>query len=51
MDIEAKEVLVNLKNYDFDALGNYKMDKREAEKLIRVLERYLQEVKDENTGD
>ena len=38
MDIRLKEVLCNLKNYDFDILGNYKMDKKEAQKLIDALE-------------
>lgn len=32
--LKLKEVYVNLKNYDFDALGNYKMDQREAQKII-----------------
>ena len=38
MDIRLKEILCNLKNYDFDILGNYKMDKKEAQKLIDTLE-------------
>ena len=38
MDIRLKEVLTNLKNYDFCILGNYKMDKNEAQKLIDALE-------------
>ena len=38
MDIRLKEVLCNLKNYDFDILGSYKLDKNEAQKLIDVLE-------------
>lgn len=41
MDIRLKEVLTNLRNYDFDILGNYKMDKSEANKMIRALE-YLE---------
>ncbi len=39
MDIGLIEVYNNLKNYDFDILGNYKMDKREAQKLIDYVER------------
>ena len=38
MDIKLKEVLCNLKNYDFDILGSYKIDKNEAQKLIDALE-------------
>ena len=39
MDIRIKEVMCNLKNYDFDVLGAYRMDKREAQKLLDVLEK------------
>jgi hypothetical protein len=35
-DIELTEIYVNLKNHDFDTCGNYKMDKKEAEKFVRV---------------
>lgn len=35
-DIGLTEIYVNLKNYDFDTCGNYKMDKKEAEKFVRV---------------
>lgn len=38
MDIRIKEVINNLKNYDFDILGNYKMDGAEAKKLIEAIE-------------
>lgn len=39
MDLGLIEVYNNLKNYDWDILGNYKMDKREAQKLIDYVER------------
>lgn len=45
VELLAKEVLVNLKNYDFDIFGYYKMDHKEADKLIYVLETMLQEKK------
>ena len=38
MDIRLKEVLVNLKNYDYDIHGPYQMDETEARKLIETLE-------------
>lgn len=38
MDIRIKEVMCNLKNYSFDVLGAYRMDKREAQKLLHGLE-------------
>lgn len=50
LKLKAKEVLINLKNYDFDALGNYKMDEREARKLIRVLEKYEVPQKPKQSG-
>jgi len=39
MDIGLQEVYVNLKNYDFDVLGSYKMDSKEAQKIIDYVER------------
>ena len=39
MDLGLIEVYNNLKNYDWDILGNYKMDKREAQKIIDYVER------------
>lgn len=33
-DLQVKEVMVNLKNHDFDVLGAYKMDEKEAKKLL-----------------
>lgn len=39
MDIGLQEVYVNLKNYDFDVLGSYKMDPKEAQKIIDYVER------------
>ena len=38
MDLRIQEIYVNLKNFDFDILGNYKMDKSEAQKLIDYVE-------------
>jgi hypothetical protein len=35
-DIGLTEIYVNLKNHDFDTCGSYKMDKKEAEKFVRV---------------
>lgn len=34
MDLRIKEVMCNLKNYNFDELGPYKMDELEARKLL-----------------
>lgn len=34
MDLRIKEVMCNLKNYNFDELGSYKMDEMEARKLL-----------------
>lgn len=39
MDIGLQEIYVNLKNFDFDILGNYKMDQREAQKIIDYVEK------------
>ena len=36
--IELKEVIVNLKNHDFDTLGHYRMDQKEAQKLMNALD-------------
>lgn len=36
--LELKEVICNLRNYDFDIHGSYKMDKKEAEKIIKAIE-------------
>lgn len=36
MDIRLTEIAVNLKNHDFEACGNYKMDHKEAEKFLAV---------------
>jgi hypothetical protein len=35
-DIGLTEIYVNLKNHDLDTCGNYKMDRKEAEKFVRV---------------
>ena len=37
--LAMKEVYVNLKNYDFDTFGNYKMDINEAKKFIQTFEK------------
>jgi hypothetical protein len=34
MDLRIKEVMCNLRNYNFDELGPYKMDELEARKLL-----------------
>lgn len=39
MDLGLIEVYNNLKNFDFDILGNYKMDQREAQKIIDYVEK------------
>ena len=39
MDIGLIEVYNNLKNYDWDILGNYKMDHKEALKIIDYVEK------------
>lgn len=38
--MQAKEFLSNLKNWDFDFLGKYKIDENEAKSLIEILEEY-----------
>lgn len=37
MDLRLKEFYVNLKNYDFDVHGSYKIDENEAKKLIAAI--------------
>lgn len=39
--LSAQNVLNNLKNWDFQYLGQYKLDEKEAQKLIQVLEDYI----------
>lgn len=39
MDIRLKEFLHNIKDHDYDVCGQYKIDKNEADKVIRQLER------------
>ena len=41
MTVKAREILHNLKDHDFDSCGNYKMDCKEAEKTIQVIETYV----------
>lgn len=36
--MKAKEFISNLKNWDFEFLGKYKMDENEAKDLISELE-------------
>lgn len=38
--MQEKEFLSNLKNWDFEFLGKYKIDENEARELIRILEEY-----------
>jgi len=38
MSIELKEIYVNLKNHEFDLLGDYKIDENEAKKLMKAIE-------------
>lgn len=38
MPIELKEVYINLKNHDFDPLGDYKIGENEAKKLMEAIE-------------
>lgn len=38
MDLRVKEVICNLKNYNFDVNGTYRMDEMEAKKLLDGLE-------------
>lgn len=49
MDIGLQEIYVNLKNYDFDILGNYKMDQKEAQKIIDYVEN-LKEAENEKSN-
>lgn len=37
-DIRLREIYVNLKNYDFDINGSYKMEQAEANKFIECFE-------------
>ena len=37
----ARNILNNLKNWDFEYLGQYKLDEKEANKLIPILENYI----------
>lgn len=39
--LSARNVLSNLKNWEFDVLGQYKIDKTEADKIIAVMENYI----------
>ena len=41
MVVKAREVLHNLKTFDFDACGNYKVDRNEGNKIIELLEDYV----------
>lgn len=43
MPIELKEVYVNLKNHEFDLLGDYKIDENEAKKLMKAIEEVMGE--------
>ena len=38
MSIELKEFLVNLKNWDFEICGSYKIDENEASKITYAIE-------------
>lgn len=38
IDLRVREIYVNLKNYDFEVHGSYKMDKSEASKFISWFE-------------
>lgn len=38
IDLRLKEIYVNLKNFDFEVFGSYKMDKNEADKFMRCVE-------------
>lgn len=39
--LNAQNILNNLKNWDFEYLGQYKLDEKEANKLIPILEYYI----------
>ena len=39
--LNAQNILNNLKNWDFEYLGQYKLDEKEASKLIPILENYI----------
>lgn len=41
MDLRVKEVMCNLRNYDFEELGPYKMDETEAKKLLDGLDEMI----------
>lgn len=38
IDLRLREIYVNLKNYDFDVHGSYKLDRNEANKFISWFE-------------
>lgn len=39
LPLELKEFMHNIKNHDYDICGQYKVDKNEADKVIKQLER------------
>lgn len=45
--LEANEILANLTNWNFDVFPTYKMGEAESQKLVSVLEEYVQ-IKAEN---
>ena len=46
IDIRIREIYVNLKNYDFDVCGSYKMDASEAKKFVEWFEEMEEDLKD-----
>ena len=48
LSLELIEVYNNLKNYDFEVNGNYKMDESEAKKIIKYVENVKKGAKNEN---
>lgn len=41
-DMRLRELYVNLKNYDFDIMGTYNIDKNGAEKILGLLRDMLE---------
>lgn len=45
--LKANEILANLTNWNFDVFPTYKMGEAESQKLVSILEEYVQ-IKAEN---
>jgi hypothetical protein len=39
--VKAREVLHNVSGHDYDSCGNYPLERREAEKIINILNKFI----------